>query len=50
MNDCIVVIPTYNEIGNVEAIIRKVFDLKHPFDLLIIDDGFRTAPQQLSRN
>ncbi|OJV19023.1 MAG: dolichyl-phosphate beta-D-mannosyltransferase [Dyadobacter sp. 50-39] len=39
MNDCIVVIPTYNELENVEAIIRKVFSLNHPFDLLIIDDG-----------
>ncbi|KQS32581.1 polyprenol monophosphomannose synthase [Dyadobacter sp. Leaf189] len=39
MNNCIVVIPTYNEIENVEAIIRKVFSLGHPFDLLIIDDG-----------
>ena len=39
MNNCIVVIPTYNEIENVEAIIRKVFSLAHPFDLLIIDDG-----------
>ncbi|MEO6282829.1 MAG: polyprenol monophosphomannose synthase [Dyadobacter sp.] len=39
MNNCIVVIPTYNEIENVEAIIRKVFSLKHKFDLLIIDDG-----------
>jgi dolichol-phosphate mannosyltransferase len=39
VNNCIVVIPTYNEIENVEAIIRKVFSLPHPFDLLIIDDG-----------
>lgn len=39
MNNSIVVIPTYNEIENIEAIIRKVFSLGHPFDLLIIDDG-----------
>jgi dolichol-phosphate mannosyltransferase len=39
VNDCIVVIPTYNELENVEAIIRKVFSLNSPFDLLIIDDG-----------
>jgi dolichol-phosphate mannosyltransferase len=39
VNNCIVVIPTYNEIENVEAIIRKVFSLRHKFDLLIIDDG-----------
>ena len=39
MNNSIVVIPTYNEIENIEAIIRKVFSLGHPFDVLIIDDG-----------
>ncbi|MCF2445752.1 polyprenol monophosphomannose synthase [Dyadobacter sp. CY345] len=39
MNHSIVVIPTYNEIENIEAIIRKVFSLPKPFDVLIIDDG-----------
>ncbi|PWJ55275.1 dolichol-phosphate mannosyltransferase [Dyadobacter jejuensis] len=39
MNQSIVLIPTYNEIENIEAIIRKVFSLAHPFHLLIIDDG-----------
>lgn len=39
MNNSIVVIPTYNERENIEAIIRKVFSLDTPFDILIIDDG-----------
>jgi dolichol-phosphate mannosyltransferase len=39
VNNCLVVIPTYNEIENIEAIIRKVFSLPHDFDLLIVDDG-----------
>lgn len=39
MNNCLVVIPTYNEIENIEAIVRKVFSLPHAFDLLIVDDG-----------
>jgi dolichol-phosphate mannosyltransferase len=39
VNNSIVVIPTYNEIENIEAIIRKVFGLPLPLDLLIIDDG-----------
>ena len=39
MKNCLVVIPTYNEIENIEAIIRKVFSLPEPFDLLIVDDG-----------
>ncbi len=35
----IVLIPTYNEIENVETIIRAVFSLHKPFDILIIDDN-----------
>ena len=39
MNNAIVVIPTYNEKENAEAIIRKVFSLEIPFDVLIVDDN-----------
>lgn len=39
MNDSLVIIPTYNERENAELIIRKVFSLDKPFDVLIIDDG-----------
>ena len=35
----IVIIPTYNEIENIEAIIRKVFSLEEAFHVLIVDDG-----------
>ncbi len=39
MKDCIVIIPTYNEKENIEAIIRKVFGLPSDFHILIVDDG-----------
>jgi len=39
MNDGIVIIPTYNEIENIESIIRAVFLLQKPFHILIIDDN-----------
>lgn len=39
MSENLVVIPTYNEKENVEAIIRKVFSLSREFHVLIIDDG-----------
>lgn len=39
MNPRIVIIPTYNEIENIGAIIRKVMSLEPTFDLLIVDDG-----------
>lgn len=35
----LVIIPTYNEIENIEKIIRAVFALDGNFELLIIDDG-----------
>lgn len=39
MSNRLVVIPTYNEKENIERIIRKVFTLSLPFDILIIDDN-----------
>ena len=41
-SDSLVIIPTYNEKENIEAIIRAVLGLDtdgHHFDILIIDDG-----------
>jgi len=35
----LVLIPTYNEKENVELMIRKVFSLETPFEILIIDDN-----------
>ena len=35
----IVIIPTYNEIENIQAMIDKVFSLAEPFDMLVVDDG-----------
>lgn len=36
---CLVIIPTFNEKENVEKMVRKVFSLSKPFDILIVDDG-----------
>ncbi|MBC7891449.1 MAG: glycosyltransferase, partial [Sphingobacteriaceae bacterium] len=35
----LVIIPTFNEIENIEAIVRKVMSLEPVFDLLVVDDG-----------
>lgn len=35
----IVIIPTYNEKENIERMVKKVFSLSSPFELLIIDDN-----------
>ncbi len=39
MNTRIVIIPTYNEIENIQAIIEKVLSLIPDFNVLIVDDG-----------
>ncbi len=58
MSDSIVIIPTYNEIENIEAIIKAVFDLRTDFHVLIVDDNspdgtaakVREMQQQFSDN
>ena len=39
MSDSLVIIPTYNEIENVEAIIQAVFKQEKNFHVLIVDDN-----------
>jgi dolichol-phosphate mannosyltransferase len=39
VNDSIVIIPTFNEKENIEAIIRKVFSLEKDFDILVVEDN-----------
>ena len=39
MSSGIVIIPTYNEIENIESIVRAVFSLEKIFHILIVDDN-----------
>lgn len=39
MSDALVIIPTYNEIENIRAIIDAVMGLEDNFDILVIDDN-----------
>ncbi len=39
MNKALVIIPTYNEIENIEAILAAVLEQNDDFDALIVDDG-----------
>ncbi len=39
MGKNIVIIPTYNEIENIEKMVHTVFGLPREFELLIVDDG-----------
>ncbi|PHS53280.1 MAG: dolichyl-phosphate beta-D-mannosyltransferase [Lutibacter sp.] len=39
MSNTLVIIPTYNEIENIEAIIKAVFSQEKQFDILVVDDS-----------
>lgn len=39
MSDSLVIIPTFNEKENIEAIIKAVFSLKKSFHVLVVDDN-----------
>ena len=39
MSDTLVIIPTYNEKENIEAIIKAVFSQEKQFDILVVDDS-----------
>jgi dolichol-phosphate mannosyltransferase len=50
VNNSLVIIPTYNEKENIEAIIAKVFSLEKAFDILIVDDNSPDGTGQLVKN
>ena len=39
MASALVVIPTYNEIDNIERLLRNIFALQRDFDIVVVDDG-----------
>ena len=46
----LVIIPTYNEKENIEAIIAAVFDLQQHYNILIIDDGSPDGTAQIVKS
>lgn len=46
----VVIIPTYNEKENIEAIIRKVMSLEGGFEVLVIDDGSPDGTAAIVKN
>ena len=37
--DSLIIIPTYNEAANIEAVIKKIIDLEDKNDILVVDDN-----------
>lgn len=50
MEKSVVIIPTYNERENIEAIITAVIELPREFDLLIVDDGSPDGTAQIVKD
>ena len=38
-SNALVIIPTYNEIENIDRLVRSVFSLQRDFDILVVDDN-----------
>lgn len=47
MSDSLVIIPTYNECENIEAIARAVLSQPHPFHVLVVDDNSKDGTAEI---
>ena len=50
MSNTLVIIPTFNEKENIEAIIKAVFEQEKEFDILIVDDSSPYGTAEIVRN
>lgn len=50
MSNTLVIIPTYNEKENIEAIVRAVFSQEKQFDILVVDDSSPDGTGDIVRN
>ena len=50
MSDTLVIIPTYNEKENIEAIIRAVFQEEKIFHILVVDDNSPDGTSEIVKN
>ena len=50
MSRNLVIIPTYNEIENIEKMINTVFELSRVFEILIVDDGSPDGTAQMVKS
>ena len=50
MTECLVIIPTYNELENIEAIIQAVMELDRDYHVLIVDDDSPDGTAEVVRS
>ena len=46
MSKNVIVVPTYNEMGNIEITLKKIENLKYNFDVVVVDDRADLASRQ----
>ncbi len=46
----LIIIPTYNEAENIEAVIKKIIDLEDKNDILVIDDNSPDGTSKIVEN
>ena len=46
----LIIIPTYNEAENIEAVVKKVIDLEDKNDILVIDDNSPDGTSKIVEN
>ena len=46
----LIIIPTYNEAENIEAVIKKIIDLQDKNDILVIDDNSPDGTSKIVEN
>ncbi len=49
-NDSLVIIPTFNEAENIEALVRQVLIVEFPVDVLVVDDASSDGTVDLLKN
>ncbi len=50
MSDALVIIPTYNEKENIEAIIKATFNQEKEFHILVVDDNSPDGTSEIVKN
>ena len=49
-HNSLIIIPTYNEAENIEAVIKKIIDLEDKNDILVIDDNSPDGTSEIVEN
>ena len=45
--DVLIIIPTYNEIDNIEHIIKEIFNINESYNILIVDDNSKDGTGEI---